>query len=116
MRLGVQYAQQTRQVDGGDDQSLSLASVFFVTKVAKKTNLFARVDRQFDPNPKGNKISYIPFDKTAKSLFFVAGLDFTPIETVHLMPNVELVKYDENDAGVTPDTDIIPRLTFYYKF
>lgn len=116
MRLGVLYSQQTRQIAGGDDLSLSLASVFFVTKVSEKTNLLARVDRMFDPNPKGNTIAYIPFDKTAKSTFLLVGLDFNPIESVHWMPNVELVKYDENEAGITPDTDIIPRLTFYYTF
>jgi hypothetical protein len=32
------------------------------------------------------------------------------------MPNVEAVLYDENDANVKPDTDIIPRLTFYWVF
>jgi len=116
MRFGLQFVQQTRQSAGSDDQTLELVSLFCVKKVSEKSKIFARVDKMLDPNPKGHKVSYIPFDNSAKSLFVVAGLDFAPIKSVHLMPNVELVKYDENEAGVTPDTDIIPRFTFYYKF
>ncbi len=115
-RAGVQYAHQIRKVENGSDLTLDVASAFIAGKVGEKTNLFARVDKMFDPNPSGNKISYIPFDPTAKSTFLVGGLDFTPIKNVHLMPNVEVVVYEENDNGVKPDSDIIPRFTFYYKF
>ncbi len=69
-----------------------------------------------DPNPSGAGIAYIPFDDTAKSNFIVAGLDFSPHKDVHIIPNVELVIYGEPDTGETPDPDVIPRLTFYYKF
>ena len=115
-KFGVQFARQTRKVEVGKDVTLSVGSLFCVAKVADKTSLFARVDRMFDPNPDGHKISYIPFDNTAKSTFLVAGLDFSPHKDVHLMPNVEVVLYEKNDAGVKPDTDLIPRLSFYYKF
>ena len=115
-RLGVQFAHQTRNVESGEDLTFKLGSVFFVTKVGEKTNLFARVDRMFDPNPSGSKISYIPFSSTAKSTFFVGGLDIMPIKDVHLMPNIEFVTYDEIDGGEKPDSDVIPRFSFYYKF
>ncbi len=115
-KIGLQYAQQTRKVENGKDIDLSLVSAFLVATINPKTNIFARVDRQFDPNPRGNSISYIPFDETAKSTFFVGGLDFSTAKNVHIMPNVEMVKYDENDAGVTPDTDVIARVTTFFKF
>ncbi len=115
-RIGVQFAQQTRNVDGGEDVDLKIGSVFVAGQVGEKMNAFARVDRTFDPNPDGNKISYIPFDNASKATFFVGGLDFTPDKNVHFMPNVEVALYDEDDAGVSPDTDVIPRFTFYWVF
>lgn len=115
-RVGVQFAHQVRNVANGTDLNLDIASFFAVLKTSPKTALFGRIDHSFDPNPKGEGISYIPFDKTAESTFIVGGLDLTPIPNVHLMPNLELVVYGQNDAGITPDTDAIPRVTFYYKF
>ena len=115
-RFGLHFTRQVRKVAAGEDLNLNLGSVFLVTRVSPKTSLFARVDRMFDANPKGNKISYIPFAATAKSTFFVGGLDVSPVKNVHLMPNVELVIYDGADGGDNPKTDILPRFTFYYKF
>lgn len=116
-RLGVQFAHQNREVGAGsEDLKLQIGSVFAAARLANKVWGFARIDRTFDPNPDGSSISYIPFDATAKSTFFLAGLDFRPINNVRIMPNVEAVLYDENDAGVKPDADMIPRVTFYYVF
>ncbi len=116
-RIGAQFAHQNRQVGPGlDDLKLQIFSVFGAARLSPKTWGFARVDRQFDPNPAGAKISYIPFDPTSKSTFVVAGVDYRPISNVHLMPNAEFVFYDDNAAGTSPDTDFIPRLTFFYKF
>ncbi|MFQ5641044.1 MAG: hypothetical protein ACE5IR_23955 [bacterium] len=115
-RVGVQFAHQNRQVAGMDDMHMQIGSIFGAAKFSDKVWGFARVDRCFDPNPDGAKISYIPFDATTESTFLLAGLDFIPAKNVHLMPNVEAVLYDENGSGVSPDSDIIPRFTFYYKF
>ena len=80
-------------------------------------SVIARVDRMFDPNPDGGRILFIPFDDTAKSTFLLGGVDFAhPEASVHLIPNVEVVMYDENDAGTTPDTDVIGRVTFLWEF
>lgn len=113
--LGLHYAHQNRQVEGGDSVGLDIASLFAVLKLSNKTELFARYDRMFDPNPDGAKISYIPFDPTAKSNLVIMGLNLKPHKNINFMPNVEIVFYDSAD-GTKPDTDIIPRLTFYYKF
>lgn len=115
-RIGVQFAQQTRQRETGDDLKLNIGSLFAVSKLSEKVWGFARVDRVFNPNPDGRKISYLPFDPTAKSTLLIGGLDFRPINGVHLMPNIELVVYDETATGSKPDSDILPRFTFYYKF
>lgn len=114
-RLGLHFAQQTRQT-GADDLKLEIGSIFSAVKVFSNINLFARLDRTFDPNTSGEKISYLPFNKTAKSTFVVVGLDYSPIKNVFLMPNIEFIKYDENETGVTPKSDVVPRFTFYYTF
>ena len=88
---------------------------FAAAKLGKKTWGFARVDRRFDPNPDGEKISYLPFSSGAKSTLILAGLDFELDENVNLIPNIELVIYDV-DSGDAPDSDVIPRLTFYYRW
>ena len=81
-----------------------------------------RFDRYFDPNPDGAEISYLPFDPTAASNLFIAGLDFSPSKDVHIIPNVEIVVYDEPDsgiryaAGIKPGSDVMPRITLYYRF
>jgi len=113
-RLGVQFARQTRQREGENDLKLGIGSFFVAAQLSEKAWGFARFDRIFDLNPDGAGIAYIPFDPTAKSTFLLAGLDFRPTGNIHLMPNVEIVKYDENESGVKPGNDIIPRLTYHY--
>jgi hypothetical protein len=88
-----------------------------VRQINEKAWAYGRIDRIFDLNTDGEKIAYIPFDKTAKSTLLIAGVDLKPIPEVHLMPNVEVVIYDENETTkVKPDADVIPRLTVYYVF
>jgi len=115
-RVGLQFAHQVRQVEGADDMTLQIASVFAAARLSEKVWWYARVDRQLDPNPDGAKISYLPFDPTAKSTLIIGGLDFRPIKDVHLMPNIELITYGDAPAGSSPDTDVVPRFSFYYKF
>jgi hypothetical protein len=114
-RLGLQYARQTRQQGPGkDDLELDLLSGFATGKISPKVLWLARVDRSFDPDPGGAGIAYLPFDPKAKSTLFLAGLEFLPIPSVHLTPNVEIITYD--DADPKPKTDVVARLTFYWTF
>ena len=78
----------------------------------------ARFDRTFDPNPDAAEIDYIPFapaTRVASNLLLV-GLDFVPAKGVHLMPNAEVVIFDEPNVGEKPETVVMPRLTVFYGF
>jgi len=70
----------------------------------------------FDPNPEGDEIPFIPFDPTAESTFLVAGVDWQPVKDISFIPNIEYVKYEQNSDGVTPGSDLIGRITFFWKF
>ena len=116
LRAGVQYAHQTR-METGEDVDLSIVSGFVTGKISEKLWWLGRVDRNMDANPQGASIAYLPFDPTAANTFFVGGFDFMVAEGVDLIPNVEVIKYDEPDAGGdAPDTDVVARLTFAGKF
>lgn len=113
-RVGLQFAHQTHK--NSSSISTEVASVFTAVKLSENWNTFFRIDRMFDANPSGHKVSYIPFDPSTKSTFIVAGLDYVLAKNVSIMPNIEAVLYDKNKSGESAKTDIIPRMTFYYKF
>ena len=112
--LGMQYAVQERQGET-ENTTLQIFSTFATYKMNDKWGLVGRLDRNFDPNPKGESISYIPFNDTASNIFYVFGVDFSPWKNVTFTPNVEIVSYDINNEGITPSTDVYGRLTFYWK-
>lgn len=114
-RLGAHVAQQTRNIPNASDTRIEVISMFGAVRLAPQVSVLARFDRLFDPNPDGDRIAYIPFDKTAESNFFVGGFDITPVKSVHIIPNVETVLYS-NAAGPDPGNDVIARLTFFYTF
>ncbi len=112
-RGGVLYARQTRRIGPvRGNMHLRILSVFASRELRPKTWIFLRLDRNFDPNPEGAKIDYLPFDPASASNFMVAGFDVNPIKDVHVMPNIELIAYDEESSG----TDIMPRMTLFYNF
>jgi len=113
---GILYANQTREQPEGGDGKLRIGSVYAAGSISDQFNIFARVDRMFDPNPEGDKIPFIPFDPTAKSTFILAGVDWSPIKDVSFIPNIEFSTYDRNSDGIVPPNDLIARLTFYWKF
>jgi hypothetical protein len=117
-RLGAQAAYQNRkQNDNGDNLELVGISVFTATRiVAKKVWGFARFDRMFSANPDAERISYTPYSNTAKSNTIIIGFDWKVIKDLNIIPNLFLVFYDQADTGDKPDTDIMPRLTAYFRF
>ena len=113
---GIQYADQTRKNSETGDYNLRIGSVYAGASISDHFNIFARVDKMFDPNPEGDKIPFIPFDPTAESTFLVAGIDWQPVKDISFIPNIEFVKYEQNSEGVTPGSDLIGRITFFWKF
>lgn len=78
--------------------------------------LFARYDRNFDPNPEGESLAFLPFDQTASSHLINAGIDFKVGSDISIIPNFESIIYDKNEQGIKPGNDFIPRITFFYRF
>jgi hypothetical protein len=113
-RAGIQFAHQTHK--NSEYLSTEVASIFAAAKLSNNWSTFARIDKMFDANPSGHKVSYIPFDPTTKSTFIVAGLDYSLVKNVSILPNIEVVIYDKNKNALQPKTDVIPRMSFYYKF
>ena len=64
---------------------------------------------------KGNTSGYN--DPQHKEQFITAGLDFTPVKNVHLMPNIWYNKYtNQGPANLYNSNDMVYRVTFYYVF
>lgn len=115
-RAGLHVAQQARRsATGGTTERLEILSGLAAVKLSEKAWLLGRVDRMFDANPEGAAIPYLPFDPRTPSLLAIVGLDLLPDRSVHLIPNVEVVRYDRTRGG-RPATDVMPRLTFHYTW
>ncbi len=113
--LGALYAHQFQNaVLAVNDIQLSIASVFTNFDIAKNVRGYFRVDHIFEPNPVGEEIDYIPFSDETESTFLVGGIDLQLHPKVHLLPNVEAVFYGENKFGISPETDLIARLTLLF--
>lgn len=109
LRAGLQYSNQSRE----EDAPLELASGFIIGRLNDRTSLVGRIDRLFEPSPKGDDIAYLPFDPTAKATMLVGGVEFRLTERFTLTPNLVSIQYDRNDAGVRPQHDAHWRLTFF---
>lgn len=117
--LGALYAYQFRDNSNStiEDRKLDLISLFTNMKLTDNLKGFIRFDHRFDPAVNGESISYLPMSSDAESsTFFVGGMDILLDENIQLMPNIEAVVYGEDGAGNRPETDIVPRLTLFYKF
>jgi hypothetical protein len=108
-RWGAQYSNQDRE----EDPPLELASVFYVQGLGEKSSLIGRIDRLFEPSPRGDNISYLPFDPTATATMFLVGWEYRISGIFRLTPNTVVTVYDRNDAGEVPKTDLHLRLTMF---
>lgn len=112
LRFGALYYNQDRE----QDPPLELGSVFIKTRVTPDIQLIGRVDRLFEPSPKGDGISYLPFDPTAPATFFLGAVELQTSEHTVLTPNIVYTRYDENDQGMRPQSDLLLRLTLFLNF
>ena len=84
---------------------------------------FIRYDN-YDPSGNNNNSLYskdapitATYDPNTKEQFFTAGIDYSPISKIHIMPNVWYNAY--NNAGpvsVSNGYDLVYRLSLYYVY
>ena len=111
IRWGAQYSNQNRQSDPG----LELLSAYVVGNVYKNISAIARVDRIMKPSPRGNNIDYIPFNPTSKATFLIGGLEIPVCKYFTVTPNIIHIIYDEDDMGITAQSDLTYRVTVFFK-
>lgn len=109
---GLMYAHQDRQ----EDPTLELASLFVRSRIRSGMGLIGRIDRLFEPSPRGDGIAYLPFDPSAPATLYLAGIEAFLSDHVRLTPNIVYTRYDRNDQGVRPDSDLHLRLTLFLDF
>lgn len=111
-RWGLQYANQDR----GVDPSLELASGFLGVAIGAKSALIGRIDRLVEPSPKGDGISYVPFDPAAPATMYVGAWEYRMLPNLTVTPNFIVIDYDRADDGYQAKTDLHLRLTAYLTF
>ncbi len=112
LRWGLQYSNQDRE----DNPPIELVSGFLVAKAGSQSNLVLRIDRMLEPSPKGDGIAYLPFDPSVKATMFVSGVEFHYGSHVTFTPNLVVKRYDQNDNGERPQTDVQLRLTLFFNY
>ena len=112
LRFGAQYIYRDRESQGPGE----LASAFVVRNAGYKSRLIGRIDRIMEPSPKGDNISYIPFDPNSRATMFLAGWEYRVSDQFRVTPNTILISYDLNDGGVRPESDFFLRLTLFADF
>ncbi|XZF13782.1 hypothetical protein ACTHGU_18530 [Chitinophagaceae bacterium MMS25-I14] len=119
------------EATGGKKDTISTAatgiSAFVRGPILKdKLGFFVRYDN-YNPtgdNDNGKYSTYSPltsqYNPNTKEQFFTAGLDYTPIKNVHIMPNIWYDAYTnagpKNYGSANKDFDMVYRLTFYYIY
>ncbi|MBT8336495.1 MAG: hypothetical protein KJO11_07820 [Gemmatimonadetes bacterium] len=111
-RVGLMGARQVRKAPGEDDVNVDVFSVFGVLDATERVNVLARYDRMATPIPDGAGISYFRMDPTSEGGFFLFGVDVAMTDNVHLIPNIEVVSYDDDAL----DSDIFLKTTFSIRF
>jgi hypothetical protein len=94
--------------------------------IPNKLGYFARFDT-YNPDTKFDENTYSTYkgltsnyEPNNKEQFMTAGLDYTPIKNVHLMPNIWYNRYTNQRSSATGTTahdyDLVYRVTFYYIY
>jgi hypothetical protein len=115
----------TNTVQNATVEAISLYSHGAIYK--NKLGFFARYDSYTPDNDfnaadvyttNTNLAAYNPY---YKEHFITAGFDFTPNKTVHFMPNIWFIQYQDQRSptttGYVPDNHtLVYRLTFFFQF
>lgn len=109
---GIQYSNQDRR----DDAPLELASTFIRSQLSERVRWVGRVDRLFEPSPRGDDIAYLPYDPSAKATSLFTGVEYRASPHFCITPNIVYTRYDKNEQGVRPKSDLYLRLTLFIDF
>jgi hypothetical protein len=83
-------------------------SVWAFANIGETTQLVGRFDT-VDPNTDASS------NLDRKSLI-LAGIQFNPIKSVSITPNIEVITYQATSKNGGDKSDIMPRVTFYWEF
>ena len=103
LTVGVEGFQQSLKNDTVDSKNMGIS--LFASAIpmpGSKLKIFGRFD-YWDPDT--------DCDNDEEN-FIIGGLDFIPAGNVHVMPNIVVRTYAEEDK----DSDITARVTFFYKW
>jgi len=114
-RAGLQFARRFFKQNSSTD-NWNVFSAFAVIKASESMDIIARYDRVFQPNPKGEEISYIPFSNLASSHLIIGGISWQAARNIWFIPNLKYVFYGMPDKEDKPDSDIYFNLTVFFKF
>ena len=124
-RAGGQYLWQKRASGtDADDTTIGIWSAFGNWDFKpKRAAVFARFDsvkgKQGDKDvglPGADTIAFWAFSKDAPFKLYIAGFEFYLRGSIRLSPNVEWVNYDDPASGSPIQSDVVPRLTFFWSF
>ena len=109
--FGVEGFRRTNLNSGtaGADVIPTGASVFGRARLTDRWAAFGRYD-YFDPDAEVDNVGY-------REHLLIVGVDFAPIKTVHLMPNVTVKSYSgKASAAPDKDADVVARITLFYSY
>ena len=111
MRWGLHFLTNTTD-DGTNSESVNVISAYGVKRLNETSAVLARVDVVLDEMLVAGGGGYLPMAAGSKLNFILLGYDWTASGGLHLIPNVEIVIYDDSAL----DADLVPRLTAAYKW
>ncbi|MDD3626399.1 MAG: hypothetical protein PHV06_03695 [bacterium] len=116
VKAGLLYAIHT-QVDDGEEEEFEIGSVFFSSSLSSKLNLAMRYDVNFQPNPKGDEISYFPYLTTSPANLAILGISYELNDKIKIIPHVEYYTYgSEEGIEEIPDSELYYTLTVTYSW
>ena len=112
---GVEPFQKTYYT--GNNKTSAVGTTVFArgSIIEDKLNAFARFD-VYDGDTGDKDLEDI--DNTYGENFIVAGLDYSPLKNISIIPNIWINSYNKKKASLfsDKDSDITTRITFSYKF
>ncbi len=94
-----------------EDYNIGGISAYITASIIKnRLKTYIRAD-YYDPDYKDLDFGY-------NEIFALFGFDYTPYKNVHFMPNLWYCYYGSKNTKINPErvNDIVPRITFYFKF